>query len=39
MTVLKNVTKPETVQYVLAVLIQMLQGRRVHSRWHRDFGG
>lgn len=27
MTVLKNVTQPETVQYVLALLIQMLQGK------------
>ena len=26
MTVLKNVTKPETVQYVLALLVQMLKG-------------
>jgi hypothetical protein len=27
MSILKNVTKEETVQYVLALLLQMLQGR------------
>ncbi|PNW88402.1 hypothetical protein CHLRE_01g027800v5 [Chlamydomonas reinhardtii] len=32
MTVLKNVTKPETVQYVLAVLIQMLQENPSRAR-------
>ncbi len=26
MTVLRNVTKPDTVQYVLALLIKMVQG-------------
>ncbi len=34
MTVLKNVTKPETVQYVLALLIQLLRGGVAASpRW------
>ncbi|PNH07217.1 V-type proton ATPase subunit H [Tetrabaena socialis] len=32
MTVLKNVTKPETVQYVLALLIQMLQENPSRAR-------
>ncbi|KAG2495580.1 hypothetical protein HYH03_006180 [Edaphochlamys debaryana] len=32
MTVLKNVTKPETVQYVLALLIQMLQENPTRAR-------
>lgn len=32
MTVLKNVTKPETVQYVLALLTTMLKGACVGAR-------
>jgi V-type H+-transporting ATPase subunit H len=36
MAVLKNVTKEETVQYVLALLLQMLQGAcKVCSVWNQ----